>query len=148
MQEVGGGQRCPMQMSGLKGDETNLARRRTMTASKFPWSGRRGPAGGETGQEGRGQGQVLPQNRTGGGGGGSRGCCLTSPRAPISCCLPAEGRLGPRCSNSSCPTSQVRSYSIREREREFKGTCPFDTAWRLTKAICARQGFSICLLSP
>lgn len=42
MQEVGGGQRCPMQMSGLKGDETNLARRWTLTASKFPWSGRRG----------------------------------------------------------------------------------------------------------
>lgn len=50
-----------------QGDETNLARRWTLTASKFPWSGRRGPAGGETGQEGRGQGQVLPQNEDWGG---------------------------------------------------------------------------------
>lgn len=59
-----------------------------------------------------------------------------------------DGAQESECSNSSCPTSQVRSYSIREREREFKGTCPFDTAWRLTKAICARQAFSICLLRP
>lgn len=48
-----------MQTRGLKGEEFNLARRWTLNASKFPWSSRSGPAGRETSQKGRGQGQPF-----------------------------------------------------------------------------------------
>lgn len=89
-----------------------------MTASKFPWSGRRGPAGGETGQEGRGQGQVLPQNRTGGGGGRKQRLLPDQPPGPYFLLPPSRREAGAQVFKQLLPyLSGEKLLYQREGER-------------------------------